>query len=620
MKQNKNNRLTVTTAAVIAALGLAVPFALQADNSPTPSENPLIQTDVAKPAPPGQARQIRELPAQAQGNRGQQAGLVTGFIVQFSPERDPEVESKVRGNPSERGALMQERAAELSAKAGQSMRFQRAMGLPHHYVFQLDKQLSPGEVRETLQKLRGLDGVETVEENRLHTITAAPNDPGYSSQWHYYEPVGGMNAEGAWSQGITGQGAVVAVLDTGYRPHVDLAANILQGYDMISDPFIANDGDGRDPDARDPGDWVSAGQCGFNSPAQDQPSSWHGTHVAGTVAAVTNNGTGVAGVAYDAKVVPVRVLGRCGGTTADIADGILWAAGLSVPGAPANANPADVINLSLGGGGSCQSVTQSAINSARNAGSVIVVAAGNSNTNAANFTPASCNNVVTVAATNRDGGRAYYSNYGSVVDLAAPGGAMSYAGDPEGVLSTYNTGSTTPASDNYSFSQGTSMAAPHVAGVVALIRQANPSATPAEIEQIMVDTVRSFPASCSGCGAGIIDADAAVSLALGSGGGQSGGGAVDNLSAATGDWNRFYMEVPAGMTQLEVRISGGTGDADLYVRFGSQPTLNDWDCRPYRWGNDEVCTFQNPSAGNWYFGVHAYEAYSGVRLEATYSN
>ncbi|WP_269434596.1 S8 family serine peptidase [Aliidiomarina indica] len=618
--KNKNNRLTVTTAAVVAALGLAVPFALYADSSANADTNPLIQTDVAKPAPPGQARQVRELPAQAQPNRTQQAGMVTGFIVQFSPDRDPEVEAKVKGNPSERGALMQQRAAELSARAGQNMRFQRAMGLPHHYVFQLDKQLNGKEVRETLQKLRGLDGVANVEENRIHTITAAPNDPGYSAQWHYYEPVGGMNAEGAWSQGITGQGAVVAVLDTGYRPHVDLAANILQGYDMISDVFMANDGDGRDTDARDPGDWVSAGACGFNNPPQDQPSSWHGTHVAGTVSAVTNNGTGVAGVAYDAKVVPVRVLGRCGGTTADIADGILWAAGLSVPGAPANANPADVINLSLGGGGSCQSVTQSAINSARNAGSVIVVAAGNSNTNAANFTPASCNNVVTVAATNRDGGRAYYSNYGSVVDLAAPGGAMSSAGDPEGVLSTYNSGSTTPASDNYSYSQGTSMAAPHVAGVVALIRQANPSATPAEIEQIMLDTVRSFPANCSGCGAGIIDAEAAVQLAMGSGGGQSGGGAVDNLSAATGDWNRFFMEVPAGMTQLEVRISGGTGDADLYVRFGSQPTLNDWDCRPYQWGNDEICTFQNPAAGNWYFGVHAYEAYSGVRLEATYSN
>ncbi|RUO29066.1 S8 family peptidase [Aliidiomarina sanyensis] len=624
MKKIKQAYINRTSLAVIAALGLTAPFLLHADsaNSSTP-ENPLVQTEVADPAPRGLSQRGQGQghgPLRGQSQRGPQDGLVTGFIVRFSPERDPEVESRVRGNPSERGALMQQRAAELSARAGKTMRFQRSMGLAHHYVFELEEHLERREVQAILRELRDMDGIIEVEENRIHTFQAAPNDPGYSSQWHYREAVGGINTEGAWSQGITGQGAVVAVLDTGYRPHVDLAANILPGYDMISDPFIANDGDGRDSDARDPGDWVSAGGCGFNSPPQNQNSSWHGTHVAGTVAAVTNNNTGVAGVAYDAKVVPVRVLGRCGGTTADIADGILWAAGLNVPGVPANSNPADVINLSLGGQGSCQSVTQQAINSARNAGSVIVVAAGNSNTNAGNFSPASCNNVVTVAATNRDGGRAYYSNFGAVVDLAAPGGAQSFANDPEGVLSTFNAGTTTPGADNYRYSQGTSMAAPHVAGVAALVRQANPSLSAANVEQILRDSVRSFPAACSGCGVGIIDAGAAVSLALGSGGGQSGGGAVDNLSAATGQWNRFFMEIPSGMTRLEVRISGGTGDADLYVRYGSQPSLNDWDCRPYQWGNDEVCTIDNPTPGNWYFGVYAYEAYSGVRLEATYSN
>ncbi|MCL5255341.1 MAG: S8 family serine peptidase [Gammaproteobacteria bacterium] len=626
MKNSNGKVIPFTAIAVLTASALAIPLAttFAADESQSSESehvsSVLIQTEQARPAPRGQQRTPPALPAQARSNHGGDS-LVTGFIVAFIPERDPEVEAKVRGNPSERGALMQQRAAQLSAQAGKSMRFQRAMGLNHHYVFALDEQLTPAEVKAVQAELMQVEGVVAVEENRLHNFQSTPNDPSYSSQWHYREAVGGINVEAAWGQGITGQGTVVAVLDTGYRPHIDLNANILPGYDMITDVFMANDGNGRDSDARDPGDWVSAGACGFNSPSQNQNSSWHGTHVAGTVAAVTNNNRGVAGVAYDAQVVPVRVLGRCGGTTADIADGILWAAGLSVPGVPANANPADVINLSLGGSGSCQSVTQSAINSARNAGSVIIVAAGNSNTNAGNFTPASCNNVVTVAATNRDGGRAYYSNFGAVVDLAAPGGAQSYANDPEGVLSTFNTGTTTPASDNYRFSQGTSMAAPHVAGIAALIRQANPSSTPAQVEQILRDTARSFPAACSGCGVGIVDAGAAVTLALGgSGGGQSGGGAVDNLSAATDQWNRFTLQVPAGMTTLEVRISGGTGDADLYVRFGAQPQLNNWDCRPYQWGNNEVCTITNPSAGTWYLGVHAYEAYSGVRLEATYSN
>src|SRR5690606_7514122 len=134
-----------------------------------------------------------------------------------------------------------------------------------------------------------------------------------------------------------------------------------------------------------------AGECGGGYPPQDSGSSWHGTHVAGTIAAVTNNGIGVAGVAYNAKVVPVRVLGKCGGLTSDIADAIVWASGGSVTGVPSNPYPADVINMSLGGGGSCSSTTQAAINTARSNGTVVVVAAGNENTNASNSNPANCN-------------------------------------------------------------------------------------------------------------------------------------------------------------------------------------------------------------------------------------
>ena len=156
---------------------------------------------------------------------------------------------------------------------------------------------------------------------------------------------------------------MVAVIDTGYLAHSDLIANILPGYDFIDDPFISQDGDGRDSDALDPGDWETADQCYAGSPASD--SSWHGTHVAGSIAAKTDNGTGVAGVAFDARILPVRVLGRCGGYMSDIADGMIWAAGGTVSGVPANANPAQVLNLSLGGGGSCSSTTQAAINSAR---------------------------------------------------------------------------------------------------------------------------------------------------------------------------------------------------------------------------------------------------------------
>jgi serine protease len=622
MQKTKIFKLSLLSLSFLATVGVA-----QADQS-----NPLVQTEVAKPVPPGQARGGDNGNGKGKG-RPVRAGMPEfSVIIRFKDELGKKPEGEVRGNPSDRGAAMQLRAQQMSQLSGQEISFQRSMGLARTHVFKVrgkDNSTSLARPPYGRDKKKIFDAilsdpnVEFVEENRLHQPLQAVNDPRYTEQWHYFEAVGGMNAPGAWDNGVTGQGTVVAVLDTGYRAHSDLNANLLPGYDMVSDAWMGNDGDGRDGDASDPGDWVQAGACGAGSPAQDTTSSWHGTHVAGTIAAASDNNQGVAGVAYNAGIVPVRVLGRCGGTTADIADGILWASGASVPGTSSNANPADVINLSLGGQGSCQSVTQQAINAARNNGSSVVVAAGNSDADAGSFTPASCNGVISVAATDRDGGRAYYSNYGSSVTLAAPGGAMSFAGDSEGVLSTYNSGSTTPAGDSYSFSQGTSMAAPHVAGVVALLKEADSSATPSDIEQFLTSTARSFPATCSGCGVGIIDAGAAVAAAQGGsggddGGGTGGGGSVDDLSAATGSWNRFTLDVPSGMSTLEVRISGGSGDADLYVREGSNPTLQSWDCRPYQYGNDEVCTIPNPQAGTWNIGVHAYQAYSGVRLEASY--
>ncbi len=371
-----------------------------------------------------------------------------------------------------------------------------------------------GAVRDAV--IRALDespATAYAELDAVLTAQAVPNDTRYGEQWHYFEATAGINAEAAWDDS-TGAGVVVAVIDTGYRPHADLDSKILPGYDFIGDTFVARDGDGRDADASDPGDWTNYGDCYAGSPASN--SSWHGTHVAGTIAAETNNNQGVAGVAWGADILPVRVLGRCGGYTSDIADGIVWASGGSVSGVPANANPAAVLNLSLGGSGSCPSTTQSAVNTARANGSTVVVAAGNSNANAANYTPASCNGVISVASTDRSGNRAYYSNYGSVVDLAAPGGETNVTSG-DGVLSTLNTGTTTPASDSEAFYQGTSMAAPHVAGVAALVKAVAPSMSPDDVEATLVDSARAFPGSCSQCGSGLLDAAAAVTAALGGG-------------------------------------------------------------------------------------------------------
>jgi len=534
---------------------------------------------------------------------------------------------KLRDDQSAGATMRQHRAEvlaqEMQAQQGLRMEFGRSLAVGAE-LFRLTDARS---MSEALAVLRADPRVEYAEEDRLMHPLFTPNDTRYSEQWDLYEATGGLNADAAWDS-ADGSGVVVAVIDTGYRPHADLAANILPGYDMISDTFVSQDGNGRDSDPSDPGDWSSAGECYTGSPASD--SSWHGTHVAGTIAAVTNNGNGVAGIAYNAKVVPVRVLGRCGGYTSDIADAIVWASGGSVSGAPANANPAQVINMSLGGSGACDSTTQAAINTARGNGTTVIVAAGNENQNASNSNPANCSGVVTVAATGRTGGRAYYSNYGSVVDVAAPGGEL-YQGDySDGILSTLNAGTTTPGADSYALYQGTSMATPHVVGVAALMYSVNSSITPDQVESMLKSTARSFPASCSQCGSGIVDAAAAAVTAAagGSGGGGGGGGsstvlengiAVTGLSASTGADVSYTMEVPAGATGLSFAISGGSGDADLYVKFGSAPTTSSYDCRPYLSGNNETCDIATAQAGTYYVMVRAYASFASVSLVGSYT-
>lgn len=566
----------------------------------------------------GMAQSVSSSMAETSAKLQSQGGFETQFIIKYKNNNEMASLSTADASPASMKKRAQSFVKNFAFKKGKvKAKYVRAMALNDHHVMRADKKLSAAEAQEFMQEMVDSGNVEYIEVDQMLKPFSTPNDPRFDDQWHYYEQAGGLNLPTAWDT-ATGSGVVVAVLDTGYRPHADLNANILPGYDMISNLSVANDGGGRDSDARDPGDAVAANECGTNGA---QNSSWHGTHVAGTVAAVTNNGEGVAGVAYNAKVVPVRVLGKCGGLTSDIADGIIWASGGSVSGIPANSNPADVINMSLGGSGSCSSTTQNAINTARSNGTVVVIAAGNDNDNSANYNPGNCNGVVNVASVGRNGGRAYYSNYGSNIDVAAPGGAQSFANDSEGVLSTYNSGSSTPSSDSYGFSQGTSMAAPHVAGVAALIKQAKPDATPDEIESILKSTTRSFPATCTSCGTGIVDAAAAVAAASGGTtpptGGDSeliNGEAKTGLSGAANAQAFYTMTVPSGATNVTFTMSGGTGDADLYVRAGSKPTTTTYDCRPYKGGNSEECSIDNPTAGTYHVMLNGYSAYSAVSL------
>lgn len=456
-------------------------------------------------------------------------------------------------------------------------------------VMKLSRKMALTEARALAKEMMARDPqIEYAEPDRIMTKMMTPNDPRYSEQWHYFDATGGLRLPAAWDNS-TGAGIRVAVIDTGFRPHVDLSGQLLAGYDFISDTAVSNDGNGRDSDASDPGDAVTAGACYAGSPASS--SSWHGTHVAGTIAAATNNGVGVAGVAFGAKVVPVRVLGKCGGYTSDIADAIVWSSGGSVSGVPNIAARAHVINMSLGGGGACDTTTQNAINSARSRGTVVIVAAGNENQNASNASPANCSGVVTVAATTKAGGRASYSNYGTVVDVAAPGG-----GTGGGVLSTLNSGTNGPGADTYASYQGTSMATPHVAGVAALMLAKNGALTPDQIESKLKSTARAFPATCSGCGTGIVDAAAAVASATGGGGTTPTGPTIaesesnntiatadvvstanttvtGNMGSST-DSDYFVVQLPAGKTLTATMTPGSsTADYDVYIYNSSGTQL-----------------------------------------------
>jgi len=405
----------------------------------------------------------------------------------------------------------------LSALAGKNLTHLRIMSGDAH-VLKLPSRSKVSEVEALAKRLAADPDVESaVPDRRFRPASVAPNDPFYLSQWHYKaytDEIGGANLPGAWDVTTGAANVVVAVIDTGLLPHADISSSrVLPGYDMISGVWGANDGNGRDADPSDPGDGVAYGDCGAGEPAEN--SGWHGTHVAGTIGAATNNAIGVAGVNWVSKLLPVRVLGRCGGQESDIIDAIHWAAGLSVLDAPINPNPAKVINMSLGGAGGCDVYWQAAINSATAAGASVVVAAGNDAADASGVTPASCENVITVAATDRSGGIAYYSNSGSGVTLSAPGGEV----DPtlgNGVLSTLNSGTQGPASDAYIYYEGTSMATPHVAGIASLLLSARPDLTPAQVKSILTATARTFPTGTtydcdtSFCGAGIVNAAAAL--------------------------------------------------------------------------------------------------------------
>lgn len=392
---------------------------------------------------------------------------------------------------------------------GATLSYDRRLGAHDTRVYRLS---DGANLNAVLDGLRARPEVEYAEADARVFIQKTPNDTYFSQQWD----MGSINMPKVWDT-TTGSGrSVIAVLDTGilYDPtdtskrHPDLAGKVLPGYDFISDPAVAQDGNGRDGNPFDPG-----------HDEADGSSSYHGTHVAGTAAAATNNGVGVAGVNWNAKILPVRVLGRCGGSVSDVADALSWAVGLPIEGAPTNSNPATVVNMSFGVDLSpCPTTLQNAIDAAVSRGVVVVAAAGNFGEDAEKMTPANCEGVIAVGGTTQARRRANYSNYGSRIDLMAPGGDGSGSGGIANLWGDDTYRNTDPRFYTYASLSGTSMAAPHVSGVAALLKEQNPDWTPAQILSRLKNTATALTAtqcgssSGSDCGAGLVNAAKALGL------------------------------------------------------------------------------------------------------------
>lgn len=322
------------------------------------------------------------------------------------------------------------------------------------------------------------------------------NDNVRRRQWH----LDYSHIKDVWKEGYTGKGVTVGVNDSGYTEHSDIMNNFAGGYDFINDPSIALDNDGRDSVALDEGD------AHYNEKGQFVPSSWHGTHVAGIIAASGKKENALTGVAFNSKFTAGRALGKGGGYTSDIADSFAWLGGLDVNGVPANPHPAKVINASLGslpyeGIAPIPRVYQETFKKLKDNKVVVVVAAGNEHVDARRVSPANAKDVIVVGSHDSEGNRSYFSNWGPAVDVYAPG---------SDIYSSVNSGRTRRSSQANGYMSGTSMATPVVSGIVALMLEKNPDLTPAEIESILKETATDKYDPTTGTTMKIVNAKKAV--------------------------------------------------------------------------------------------------------------
>jgi serine protease len=431
--------------------------------------------DVVVQAHAGASKYVLELDATVGASAGAGEEFVTGdLIVQFRDEGARRNAARIAalGLTHQRGPPGQAQLLALGER-GQREEALRRLGVrvPTSLLGTLnlldDAQRARHETILALQALRARADVVHADLNYIRRPQLEPNDPHYPRQWHYAL----IGLPKAWKITTGRPEVIVAVVDSGvFMAHPDLQENLLDsGYDFVRNVRSANDGDGIDPDPDDPGDSTVPGQ-----------SSFHGTHVAGTIAAVTDNGRGVAGAAPNVRLMPLRVCGIEGCTSYDVMQAVRYAVGMSNDSGTLPPQPANVINISLGGGGYSQA-ERNLVDEVRRRGALVAAAAGNSNSTAPSY-PAAYEGVLSVGAVDARRQRAYYSNYGPHLSLMAPGGDTSRddTGDgvPDGVLSTLATDRDGTRRAAYGYYQGTSMAAPHVSGVIALMKSVYSDLTP----------------------------------------------------------------------------------------------------------------------------------------------
>jgi len=479
--------------------------------------------------------------------------------------------------------------ARLGSRIGVPLEASRQVG--NVWVLNLKFEQPTATLAEFAQTLQADADVQYADPVRRAFASAAPNDPYWSQQWSLNGGTAGINVETAWQLQPSTHGLTVAVVDTGILPHPDLDGRVLPGYDFISDPDRARDGNARDPNPRDEGDW-SDGDCGTSA------SFFHGLFVAGLIGANTDNGVGIAGIANGVNILPVRVLGKCGGTFEDVLEGMLWASGVRIAGVPPNPNPAKVINLSLGGFGACDQSMQEAIDDALAQGAVVVAAAGNETLDVADFSPANCSGVIAVGAHSIAGGLASYSNYGRRIDLTAPGGDLPRTGL---MVSLSNTGTTVPEEPGYVLAEGTSFAAPMVSGTAALMLARDPLLTGGRILDVLAGTARYFPngSQCTTpnlCGSGMLDAGAAVGSIIP--GGTAPPGTTRVVEYYRADLDHYFITAdPAEIAWVDANLSGIFKRTGLYFYAYLDPALAPPDAR-------SVCRFYASAAvqinSHWY--------------------